>query len=184
MISYLSGSLLHHTRDGAVILVGGIGYEVIGLWLGRQAIGTELSTYTYHYIENESIPRLIGCQTKDGRDLLIELITVNGVGPKMAGRILDAASVSAIKTAITSADLDFLTHIKGLGKKTAQKIILDLGKTLVEATTSATSYIYDALRELSFDKREIDHVLETLDLTGLSESAALSLVLKTLGKKT
>jgi len=183
MISYLNGKLLHHTKDGAVILVGGIGYEVIGLWLGRQTIGTDLSLYTYHYIENESLPRLIGCQTKEGRDLLIELITVNGVGPKMAGRILDAASVPAIKTAITSADLDFLTHIKGLGKKTAQKIILDLGKTLVEATSSANSYIYDALRELSFDKREIDHVLETTDIAGLSESAALSLVLKQLGKK-
>jgi len=183
MISYLSGKLLHHTKDGAVILVSGVGYEVIGLWLGRQSIGTDLTLYTYHYIENESLPRLIGCQTKEGRDLLIELITVNGVGPKMAGRILDAASVNAIKAAITSADLDFLTHIKGLGKKTAQKIILDLGKTLVEATSSANSYIYDALKELSFDKREIDHVLESIDLTGLSESAALSLVLKQLGKK-
>ena len=87
MISYLSGKLLHHTKDGAVIVVSGVGYEVIGLWLGRQTIGTDLNIYTYHYIENESIPRLIGCQSKDGRDLLIELITVNGVGPKMAGRI-------------------------------------------------------------------------------------------------
>lgn len=183
MIAYLSGKLLYHTGDGAVILVNGIGYEIIGFWLGRQTIGTELVLYTYHYLENQTIPRLIGCQTKEGRDLLIELITVNGVGPKMAGRILDASSVSAIKTAITTGDLDFLTHIKGLGKKTAQKIILDLGKTLVEATSSANSYIYDALRELSFDKREIDKVLETVNLTGLSESAALSLVLKQLGKK-
>lgn len=183
MIAYLSGELLHHTKDGAVILSGGIGYEVIGLWLGRQVLGSDIDIYTYHYIENESIPRLIGCQSKEGRDLLIELITVNGVGPKMAGRILDAASVSSIKTAITSADLDFLTSIKGLGKKTAQKIILDLGKTLVEATSSANSYIYDALKELSFDKREIDRVLESVDLTGLSESQALSLILKRLGQK-
>lgn len=183
MISYLKGTLLHHTTDGAVILVAGVGYEVVGLWLGRTPLSTQLDLYTYHYLENQTIPRLIGCQTKEARDLLIELITVNGVGPKMAGRILDAASVFAIKSAITSADLDFLTHIKGLGKKTAQKIILDLGKTLVEATSSANSYIYDALKELSFDKREIDKVLETLDLTGLSESAALSLVLKSLGKK-
>jgi Holliday junction DNA helicase RuvA len=183
MISYLSGELLYHTKDGAVIKVDNLGYEVIGLWLGRQALGTKLIIYTYQYIENESIPRLIGCQSKEGRDLLIELITVNGVGPKMAGRILDAAPVLAIKSAITGADLDFLTHIKGLGKKTAQKIILDLGKTLVDATSSANSYIYEALRELSFDKREIDKVLESIDLTGLSESAALSLVLKALGKK-
>jgi len=183
MISYLKGTLLHHTQDGAVVLVNDIGYEVIGLWLGRQTIGSDLTLYTYHYLENQTIPRLIGCQTKEVRDLLIELITVSGVGPKLAGKILDSASPSSIKAAITSADLDFLSRIKGLGKKTAQKIILDLGKTLVEATSSANSYIYDALRELSFDKREIDRVLETLDLTGLSESAALSLVLKSLGKK-
>lgn len=183
MISYLSGKLLYHTKDGAVILVGGVGYEVLGIWLGRQTVGTDLSLYTYHYIENESIPRLIGCESKEGRDLLIELITVNGVGPKMAGRILDAATPANIKSAITLGDLDFLTHIKGLGKKTAQKIILDLGKTLVDATSSANSYIYDALKELSFDKREIDKVLESVDLTGLSESAALSLVLKSMGKK-
>lgn len=183
MIAYLSGQLLHHTQDGAVIITGGVGYEVIGLWLGRRSVGSNLEIYTYHYLENQTIPRLIGCQTKEGRDLLIELIGVSGVGPKLAGKILDAASPAAIKTAITSGDLDFLTHIKGLGKKTAQKIILDLGKTLVEATSSANSYIYDALRELSFDKREIDKVLESVDLTGLSESTALSLVLKQLGKK-
>lgn len=183
MIAYLSGQLLHHTEDGAVVLVGDIGYEVIGLWLGRLAAGTKLKLYTYHYLENQTIPRLIGCQSKEGQDLLIELIGVSGVGPKLAGKILDAATPSAIKAAIVSGDLDFLTHIRGLGKKTAQKIILDLGKTLVEAVSSANSYIYDALRELSFDKREIDRVLETIDLAGLSESAALSLVLKSLGKK-
>ncbi len=183
MISYLEGTLRYHTKDGAVIEVAGIGYEIIGLWLGRQTPGTTLSLYTYHYLENQTIPRLIGCQTKEGRDLLLELISVNGVGPKMAGKILDSATPQAIKSAITTGDLDFLTTIKGLGKKTAQKIILDLGKTLVEATSSANSYIYDALRELSFDKREIDKVLESLDLTGLSESASLSLVLKKLGKK-
>ncbi|MFZ2200107.1 MAG: Holliday junction branch migration protein RuvA [Microgenomates group bacterium] len=183
MISYLSGHVLNHTRDGAVILVSGVGYEVIGLWLGRLALGSEITLYTYHYLENESIPRLIGCVSYEARDLLIELISVNGVGPKMAGRILDAASPKSIKSAITTGDLDFLTHIKGLGKKTAQKIILDLGKTLVEAVSSANSFIYDALRELSFDKREIDKVLESTDLTGLSESQALSVVLKKLGKK-
>lgn len=183
MISYLSGSLLHHTKDGAVIEVGGIGYEVIGLWLGRQTVGSTIDIYTYHYLENQTIPRLIGCQSQAGRDLLLELISVNGVGPKLAGKILDSATPGAIKSAISSGDLDFLTTIKGLGKKTAQKIILDLGKTLVEATSSANSYIYDALHELSFDKREIDRVLDSLDLTGLSESAALSLVLKKLGKK-
>ncbi len=182
MIVLLTGTIHSHTKDGAIVLVGGVGYEVIGLWLGRLSIGTELSLYTYHYLENQTIPRLIGCESQEARNLLLELIGVSGVGPKMASKILDAASVSAIKDAITKGDLDFLTHIKGLGKKTAQKIILDLGKTLVESTTSAHAYIYEALRELSFDKHEIDRALSATDLTGLSESAALSLILKQLGK--
>ena len=183
MISYLSGTIHKHTSYGAIILVNGIGYEVIGMWLGRLTQDSPISLYTYHYLENESIPRLIGCESFEARKLLIDLVGVNGVGPKMASRILDSASPTAIKTAITSGDLDFLVSIKGLGKKTAQKIILDLGKTLVEAVSSANTYIYDALMGLAFDKREIDKVLESSDLTNLSESQALSLVLKKLGKK-
>src|SRR5690348_353197 len=118
MIAYLTGLLMSHTPDGAIIVVSGVGYEVIGLWLGRITLDSEVKLYTHHYLENQTIPRLIGCQTKEGRDLLMELISVSGVGPKLAGKILDAASVQAIKTAITSADLTFLTSIKGLGKKT------------------------------------------------------------------
>lgn len=182
MIASLTGKLQTHTPDGAIIEVQGVGYDVVGLWLGRVALGTELTLYTYHYFENQSIPRLIGCESKEARELLMELITVSGVGPKLAGKILDAATPAAIKSAITSADLDFLTQIKGLGKKTAQKIILDLGKTLVEATTSAHGYIYDALRELSFDKREIDRAINQTTIEGLSESQALSAILKTLGR--
>lgn len=182
MIAHLQGQLLDHTKDGAILEVNSVGYEVIGLWLGKIKLGEKLSVYTYHYLENESIPRLIGCQSLADRGLLLQLITVSGVGPKLASKILDSAPSQSIKLAITTGDLDFLMSIKGLGKKTAQKIILDLGKTLVEATSSANSFIYDALKELSFDKREIDRVLKNLDLTGLSESASLSLVLKSLGK--
>ncbi|HBD02415.1 MAG: Holliday junction ATP-dependent DNA helicase RuvA [Microgenomates group bacterium GW2011_GWC1_46_16] len=182
MIAYLSGTLLTHTAGGAIIEVGGVGYDVIGLWLGRQTVGSKLSLYLYHYLENQSIPRLIGCPSAEARSLLLELISVNGVGPKMAGKILDSASVPALKTAITSADLDFLTTIKGLGKKTAQKIILDLGKTLVDSQSSAHGYIYEALRELSFEKREIDRAIEHSDLTGKTESEALGIILKALGR--
>lgn len=182
MIAHLLGKLLYHTKDGAVIEVGDIGYEVVGLWLGKIEIHSQVEIYTYHYLENDTIPRLIGCQSLAGRELLLQLISVSGVGPKLAGKILESSPPKSIMTAITAGDLDFLMGIKGLGKKTAQKIILDLGKKLVEATSSANSFIYDALRELAFDKREIDRVLETLDLTGLSESASLSLVLKKLGQ--
>lgn len=182
MIAYLTGTLLTHTREGAIITVSGVGYEVYGLWLGRVALGSAVTVYLYHYLENQTIPRLIACQTLQARELLLDLIGVSGVGPKLASKILNAGTPTTLRSAITTGDLDFLTSIKGLGKKTAQKIILDLAKTLVESTTSAHAYIYEALRELAFDKREIDQALQNLDLSGLSESSALSLVLKTLGR--
>lgn len=184
MIAYLSGTLLAHTGEGAIISVNGLGYEVIGLWLGRIQVASAVELYTYHYLENQTIPRLVGCQSAAARSLLLELISVNGVGPKLAGKILDAGSISALKNAITSADLGYLTHIKGLGKKTAQKIILDLGKTLVDTKSSAHEFLYEALRGLSFDKSEIDRAISKLDLAGKGESEALGLVLKALGRPT
>ena len=182
MLSYLSGCILAHTKDGAIIGTDTLGYEVIGAWLGRHSLGEAITVWTYQYFENQSIPRLVGCETLAGRELLIQLLGVNGVGPKMGSRIVDAGSADRLTSAITGGDLDFLTHIKGLGKKTAQKIILELGKTLVDAGTTANSYLYDALSELKFTRGEIDKAIAATDLTGLSESSALGAVLKTLGR--
>ncbi len=182
MIAKLTGTLDSHTPDGAIIEVEGIGYEVIGQWLGKHPLGKKIEVFTYNYLENQVVPRLIACESMQAKNLLLELISVSGVGPKLGRKILDSISPQELMTAITSQDLDTLTSIKGLGKKTAQKIILELGKTLVETTTSAHTYIYDALRELSFEKREIEQAIVSLDLTGLSESQALGEVLKKLGR--
>ena len=184
MLAYLKGHILAHTKDGAIVATGATGHEVIGAWLGRKSVGDEVVVWTYEYLENQSIPRLVGCQSAEGRALLIELLGVNGVGPKMAGRILDAGSAAQIKQAITSGDLAFLGSVKGLGKKTAQKIVLELGKILVDATTTANAFLYDALGELKFTRAEIDRVLATINITDLSESEALAKVLQALGRRT
>jgi holliday junction DNA helicase RuvA len=182
MISYLKGTLLTHTEDGAMIVVAGVGYVVSGTWLKRETVNTEIELYCYHYLENQTIPRLLAIRSQEERDLVISLLDVSGVGPKMAGKILDALAPKELITAITSGDLVALSRVKGLGKKTAQKIILELGKTLVLDTPQSSPYS-EALLSLGFTQNEISIALKNTNTDGMSESQALSALMRNVGKK-
>lgn len=181
MIAYLKGTLHTHTPIGAILLVSGVGYDCLGAWLTRLPLGEEVEAYCYHYLENQSLPRLIALPSLESRTLLIALLDVSGVGPKMAGRILDALPPRELLTAITAGDLSTLSAVKGLGKKTAQKIILELGRTLVLDDSASSSPYSEALLSLGFTKAEITRALKQTELTGLSESQALSALMRNLG---
>lgn len=180
MIAYLKGTILAHTSHGAIVQVGDIGYDCIGGWLLSQQQGSVVELYCYHYLENQSIPRLLAVSSLEARSLVISLLDVSGVGPKMAGRILDHLTPANLITAITTGDLDTLSKVKGLGKKTAQKIILELGKTLILDSTTTSPYS-EALLSLGFTRSEIDAALKNTDVTGLTESQALSALMRNLG---
>ena len=100
----------------------------------------------------------------------------------MASRILDSADITRLKKAITEGDINTLRGVKGLGLKTAQKIILELGKKLVSEETSGNTTVYQALQELGFSKIEIDQAITKSNLDGLSENECISAVLKNLGR--
>lgn len=180
MIAYLKGTIQNHTNNGAIVIVGDIGYDCIGGWLLGQKVGALVELYCYHYLENQSIPRLLAVSSLEARSLVISLLDVSGVGPKMAGRILDHLKPENLIAAITTGDLDTLSRVKGLGKKTAQKIILELGKTLVLDSSTTSPYI-EALLSLGFTKSEIDTALKNTVVTGLTESQALSALMRNLG---
>lgn len=184
MQAYLNGTILTHTQDGAIVVVAGVGYDCTGSWLKSVALGTQIEFYTYHYLENQSIPRLIAVKTAQARELLIELLSVSGVGPKMAGRILDTFAPPELITAITTGDITTLSRVKGLGKKTAQKIILELGKTLVLDVSVESHPYFDALVSLGFSRSEIETAIQTTDVSGLSDNAAVSALLRALGRST
>ena len=101
----------------------------------------------------------------------------------MAGRILDALPPAKLISAITVGDLSTLTSVKGLGKKTAQKIILELGKTLVLESSSATLPYLDALLSLGFSRSEIETAVKNTDVTNLTENQAITVLLRSLGKR-
>ena len=180
MIAYLKGIVLTHTTHGAIVRTGDLGYDCIGGWLTSLTIGSAVELYCYHYLENQSIPKLLAVSSLEARSLVISLLDVSGVGPKMAGRILDYLTPENLIAAITAGDLDTLSRVKGLGKKTAQKIILELGRTLVLDTSSNSPYS-EALISLGFTKSEIDTALKNTNVTGLTESQALSALMRNLG---
>jgi Holliday junction resolvasome RuvABC DNA-binding subunit len=101
----------------------------------------------------------------------------------MAGRILDTFSPSVLISTNTQGDLTTLCHVKGLGKKTAQKIILELGKTLVLDSAITSSPYYEVLSSLGFGNAEIESVLQKTELSDLNENQAITALLRSLGGK-
>ena len=128
MISFIRG-ILEESRPGRLIIdVSGIGFTVLVSDSMREelpSIGNEVKVYTYMSVRDDGMS-LYGFLTRDALDLFNMLIGVNGVGPKGALAILDTFSVSKIKFYIASADSNALSKAPTIGKKTAERIIVDL----------------------------------------------------------
>lgn len=128
MIRYLKGELAARSEGAAIIDVNGIGYRVFipsnsSLYL--HAIGDEVIVYTHMAVREDDVS-LYGFGSDGELELFEQLITVNSVGSKAAMAILSAMPVSEVKKAILFEDVDMITRANGIGKKTAQKIVLDL----------------------------------------------------------
>lgn len=128
MIGYLIGILTMKTDTSVLVETGGIGYEVMvpgnsHLFLEKE--GTEVKVYTAMIVREDDIS-LYGFSEMTSLQLFKKLITVSGVGAKAALSILSAMSVDEIRKAIVFEDATMLTRAQGIGKKTAQRIVLDL----------------------------------------------------------
>lgn len=138
MIGYLIGILTAKTEWGVLIETGGIGYEVMiphnsHLFLEKE--GSEVKVYTAMIVREDDIS-LYGFNDMTSLQLFKKLITVSGVGAKAALAILSAMSVDEIKKSIVFDDPTMLTRAQGIGKKTAQRIVLDLKDKLGNITYS------------------------------------------------
>lgn len=133
MISYLKGKILEKTDNLVVIEVNNIGYEVNISMNTYLTISNknECELYTYLQVKEDGLA-LFGFASKQEKELFMNLITVNGVGPKMAITILSGASITDLITSIISEDSKMLSRFKGVGKKTAERIILELKEKLAE----------------------------------------------------
>lgn len=146
MITFLQGTLVESWPGRLVVAAGGVGYEVIVPSLSEDRfgqIGAETKVLTHHHIREQE-QTLFGFPDEDSRDLFRLLINrVTGVGPKVAMAILGGMATGDFKQAVVAGDIVSISKIKGVGKKTAERIALELGdkvgvKEAWRAQTAAT----------------------------------------------
>ena len=153
MISFLVGVIEEKNENELVLDVNGVGYslQVSSITLSSLPLaGETVKVYTYMAVREDGVS-LFGFSTKEEREVFYKLISVSGVGPKMAITILSGLNLSDLILAIIQEDSKLLSRIKGLGKKTAERICLELKDKLDEASSSqnqtfATDYNEDAVQ--------------------------------------
>jgi len=128
MISCLKGELFHKSPERVTILVNGVGYEVFLSAVSLEKLpqlGEEVFLYTYTYVR-EDILTLFGFADQDEKKMFLLLINVSGVGPKLALSVLSGIRPVDLARAIATQDVARLTGLSGVGKKTAERLCLDL----------------------------------------------------------
>ncbi len=138
MIAYLSGLIIDKNEKSLTVLTGGIGYQVFGSTelIASAKIEQKIQLFIHTSVRKDDIS-LYGFLTKEEREFYQKLLTVSGIGPKMAMDIL-ATPLALTKRAIVTQDIGLLTKIKGLGKKTAERLCLEL-KNKVDTLASPHS---------------------------------------------
>ncbi len=161
MIAFIEGILVEHAADGVVVNVNGVGYFLATTRV-KSEIGDKVRFFVSEVIREDKFD-LYGFETKDEKELFLILTGVQGVGPKLGQKILAAASPDNLRKHIQTGDVSFFTSISGVGKKTAQKIILDLKGVLVsegEEMTEEGNDIVEALEGLGYRKEDISKIMK------------------------
>lgn len=165
MIGSIRGRLLEKNPPQILVETNGVGYEIdvpMSTLYNLPDIGAEVFLYT-HYVVREDAELLFGFSTKAERSLFRLLIRISGIGPKIALSILSGISASILAQAVSQAEPGLLTRIPGVGKKTAERIVLELkGKIDIVVgsadsqtpTSGAKADIISALVSLGYSERE------------------------------
>lgn len=161
MIGSVRGRVTHVGLDHALVEVNGIGYRVIAgpALLGKLRPGTEASVFTHHLVR-EDLQALFGFATTEELAFFELLMTVSQVGPRLALAITSAHPVTRLQLAIVTDDVDVFTSVSGVGRKTAQRIILELKEKVHAAgiaaggATATDSDVVAALESLGYSAGE------------------------------
>ena len=190
MIAQVQGTVSYIKEGFTVILVGGVGYKVFAspYTLGNIAGGGIVTLHTHTYVREDSLS-LYGFLTPEELDMFELLISVSGIGPKAGLGILSIADPNTIRTAIINHDASILTRVSGVGKKTAERVILDLENkvgSISEIHRTGVTLDTDAMDALVAMGYAISEAREALklapaDMTDVGEKVKFAL--KHLGRK-
>jgi len=191
MIGRLSGTLSDKNPPQVLVDCGGVGYEVdvpMSTFYNLPGVGEKVSLLT-HFVVREDAQILYGFGSAGEREAFRQLIKISGVGPRTALSVLSGMSVADIAQAVTAQDAARLVKVPGIGKKTAERLLLelkgkigaDLGLAGGGATSDAQADIQQALVALGYSDKEASAALKALPKdVGVSEG--IKLALKALNK--
>lgn len=171
MIDYIKGRLANISEETIVVENGGVGYEIrvpsnSSFFMYRE--GQEIKVFTFLALAEDKLD-FYGFEDRASKDLFKQLITVNGVGKKAAISILSSLPVGELKKAIAFEDVSQLTMAKGIGKKTAQKVILEL-KDKLDVPPQAISDA-ETISKLML-KTDVQEALEAMVQLGFTKAEA------------
>lgn len=195
MISQISGTLMSKCDAYVVVGVGGVGYQ---LFISKSSLsrlpssGDEVSFFTHLHVREDAM-QLYGFSSEDERELFLNLISISKIGPKVALAILSSYSAEALRKAIIRNDVDLIRSIPGVGKKTAERLILELKEKLTLPDLSEEAGISgeidnsekmarEALINLGFTTTEVVRVLEKIDCKGMDIEDIVKSCLKALSE--
>lgn len=178
MIAHLRGKLISKHPNQAVVEAAGVGYEVnisIPTFSDLPAIGTEVALFIHTHVREDALA-LFGFLRPEEKQLFEKLISVSGIGPKLAITILSGMQAEAMVAAIKGNHVALLTRIPGIGKKTAERMILELrdkleafGVAAAPAASPLEEDVLSALVNLGYNRGLVEKAL-----SGLGDSAGQS----------
>jgi Holliday junction DNA helicase RuvA len=186
MIGLLTGKVVSKSPTDIILDVGGVGYHIFVSLTTFERLpqeNDELTLYILTYVR-EDVISLYGFLTKEEKELFAQLLKVSGIGPKTALALLSGLTPSELANAVIQEDVVRLSAIPGIGRKTAERIIVDLKDRLTSGSTEIRVFdpkeniyndVISALVNLGYHKKEVEKVLKQMPIDAGSD---LSFIIK------
>jgi Holliday junction DNA helicase RuvA len=190
MIAYIKGTVVQKTDKYLVITTSGVGYQIYVSTdiLSKSAMGDAMGLWTYLAVRENAMD-LFGFETIDEKNFFELLLSVSGIGPRSALSILSIAPMETIKKAIGSGDTSYLTKVSGIGRKTAEKIVVELrdklsalGHTDDTGSLRGESDVLEALQSLGYSLNDARNAVKEIPSAIVDTNARVKEALKILGR--
>jgi Holliday junction DNA helicase RuvA len=169
MIARLTGAIVRREEHSVIIDTGGVGYRVFTTTHTIDSLPRERAALWTHLSVRENALELFGFSGEDELDFFTKLISVSGIGPRSALAIMSLAPVPILARAVASGDTSYLTKVAGIGKKSAEKIVLELRDKIIAIGVSddplPNNDALDALSALGYPLPDAREALQKIDAT-------------------
>lgn len=179
MIGHLTGKILSLNEKNLILNVNGVGYKVYAI-TSKLSAGADISMHI-HTVVREDALELFGFVDEASLRLFEKLINISGIGPRSALAIVNVGTIESLSEAINKGDLGYLTAVSGIGKKTAEKIILELRGQVSDLTLSdSNNEVVQALKAMGYSERDAQNSAK--NAIGNTVNEKIKSALKNVGK--